>query len=172
MQPQGLSAISGVSHLSAKRTVGRDGDMQQFAKANGIHTMGRPALLVLVANPTHRQQQASLAVAFEGDCWGSPRALTATFSWWSALQSDATRCFRHTTNPYGACPYAQMPAPWRRTLLRTLQRYMIVQTTFGLKPPYSPVNIRSASSTRFMCARDSSASGLSPIRRWLETVRI
>ena len=37
---------------------------------------------------------------------------------------------------------------------------------------YSPINTRSASPTRFMCGRDNSASGLSPIRRWFEMVRI
>ncbi len=40
------------------------------------------------------------------------------------------------------------------------------------KDIYSPVSIRSASSTRFICARLSSAIGLSPISRLFETVRI
>lgn len=39
-------------------------------------------------------------------------------------------------------------------------------------PDYAPTRIFSASSTRFMCARESSATGLSPMNRWLAMVRI
>ena len=44
-------------------------DAQQFAKANGIHTMDGTALLVLIAKRSPEQQQALLAVAFEGQYW-------------------------------------------------------------------------------------------------------
>lgn len=44
-------------------------DAQQFAKANGIHTLDGTALLGLIAKRTLEQQQALLAVAFEGDYW-------------------------------------------------------------------------------------------------------
>jgi len=44
-------------------------DAQQFAKANGINAMDGPALLDLIAARTPEQQQALLAVAFEGEYW-------------------------------------------------------------------------------------------------------
>jgi len=44
-------------------------DAQQFAKANGINAMDSPALLNLIATRTPEQQQALLAVAFEGEYW-------------------------------------------------------------------------------------------------------
>lgn len=44
-------------------------DAQQFAKANGINAMDGPALLALIAKRTPEQQQALLAVAFEGEYW-------------------------------------------------------------------------------------------------------
>lgn len=44
-------------------------DAQQFAKANGIHTLDGPALLALIAKRSAEQQQALLAVAFEGEYW-------------------------------------------------------------------------------------------------------
>jgi restriction system protein len=44
-------------------------DAQQFAKANGINAMDGPALLGLIAKRTPEQQQALLAVAFEGEYW-------------------------------------------------------------------------------------------------------
>ena len=44
-------------------------DAQQFAKANGIHTMDGPALLALISKRSPEQQQALLAVAFEGEYW-------------------------------------------------------------------------------------------------------
>ena len=44
-------------------------DAQQFAKANGIHTLDGPGLLALIAKRTSAQQQTLLAVAFEGDYW-------------------------------------------------------------------------------------------------------
>ena len=43
--------------------------MQQFAKANGINAMDGPALLDLIAKRSPEQQQALLAVAFEGEYW-------------------------------------------------------------------------------------------------------
>lgn len=42
-------------------------DAQQFAKANGIHTLDGTALLALIAKRMPDQQQALLAVALEGD---------------------------------------------------------------------------------------------------------
>ncbi len=44
-------------------------DAQQFAKDNGINAMDGPALLALIATRTPEQQQALLAVAFEGEYW-------------------------------------------------------------------------------------------------------
>jgi restriction system protein len=44
-------------------------DAQQFAKANGINAMDGPALLGLIGKRTPEQQQALLAVAFEGEYW-------------------------------------------------------------------------------------------------------
>lgn len=44
-------------------------DAQQFAKDNGINAMDGPALLDLIAKRTPEQQQALLAVAFEGEYW-------------------------------------------------------------------------------------------------------
>ena len=44
-------------------------DAQQFGKANGINAMDGPALLNLIATRTPEQQQALLAVAFEGEYW-------------------------------------------------------------------------------------------------------
>lgn len=42
-------------------------DAQEFAKANGIHTLDGAGLLALIAKRTPAQQQALLEVAFEGD---------------------------------------------------------------------------------------------------------
>lgn len=44
-------------------------DAQQFAKANGINAMDGAALLRQIATRTAEQQQALLAVAFEGEYW-------------------------------------------------------------------------------------------------------
>jgi restriction system protein len=44
-------------------------DALQFAKANGINAMDGPALLALIAKRTPEQQQALLAVAYEGEYW-------------------------------------------------------------------------------------------------------
>ena len=44
-------------------------DAQQFAKANGIHTLDGTALLALIAKRSLDQQQALLAVALEGEYW-------------------------------------------------------------------------------------------------------
>ena len=44
-------------------------DAQQFAKANGIHTLDGSALLALIAKRTPEQRQTLLAVAFEGEYW-------------------------------------------------------------------------------------------------------
>ena len=46
-------------------------DAQVFAKANGINALDRAGLLKLIAKRTPEQQQALLAVAFEGD-YGRP----------------------------------------------------------------------------------------------------
>jgi restriction system protein len=44
-------------------------DAQQFAKDNSINALDGPALLALIAKRTPAQQQALLAVAYEGDYW-------------------------------------------------------------------------------------------------------
>jgi restriction system protein len=44
-------------------------DAQQFAKDNSINALDGPALLALIAKRTPVQQQALLAVAYEGDYW-------------------------------------------------------------------------------------------------------
>ena len=44
-------------------------DAQKFAKANGINAMDGNALLALIARRTPQQQQALLAIAYEGDYW-------------------------------------------------------------------------------------------------------
>ena len=44
-------------------------DATQFAKDNGINTLDGKALLALIAKRTPEQQQALLAVAFEGEYW-------------------------------------------------------------------------------------------------------
>ena len=44
-------------------------DAQQFAKANSINAMDGPALLDLIAKRTPEQQQALLAIAYEGEYW-------------------------------------------------------------------------------------------------------
>ncbi len=44
-------------------------DAQQFAKDNSINALDGPALLALIAQRTPAQQQALLAVAYEGDYW-------------------------------------------------------------------------------------------------------
>lgn len=44
-------------------------DAQKFAKDNGINAMDGPALLALIAKRTPKQQQALLAVAYEGEYW-------------------------------------------------------------------------------------------------------
>ena len=44
-------------------------DAKQFAKDNGINALDGPALLALIAQRTPVQQQALLAVAYEGDYW-------------------------------------------------------------------------------------------------------
>jgi restriction system protein len=44
-------------------------DAQQFAKDNSINALDGPALLALIAKRTPDQQQALLAVAYEGDYW-------------------------------------------------------------------------------------------------------
>jgi restriction system protein len=44
-------------------------DAKQFAKDNSINALDGPALLTLIAQRTPAQQQALLAVAYEGDYW-------------------------------------------------------------------------------------------------------
>ena len=44
-------------------------DAKQFAKDNSINALDGPALLALIAQRTPQQQQALLAVAYEGDYW-------------------------------------------------------------------------------------------------------
>jgi restriction system protein len=44
-------------------------DAKQFAKDNSINALDGPALLALIATRTPDQQQALLAVAYEGDYW-------------------------------------------------------------------------------------------------------
>ena len=44
-------------------------DALQFAKANGINAMDGTALLALIAKRSPEQQQALLAVAYEGEYW-------------------------------------------------------------------------------------------------------
>ena len=44
-------------------------DALQFAKANGINAMDGPDLLALIAKRTPEQQQALLAVAYDGEYW-------------------------------------------------------------------------------------------------------
>jgi restriction system protein len=44
-------------------------DAKQFAKDNSINALDGPALLALIAKRTPEQQQALLAVAYEGDYW-------------------------------------------------------------------------------------------------------
>jgi len=44
-------------------------DASQFAKSNGISTLDRQGLLALIAKRTPEQQQALLAVAYEGEYW-------------------------------------------------------------------------------------------------------
>jgi restriction system protein len=44
-------------------------DAQQFAKDNSVNALDGPALLALIAKRTPDQQQALLAVAYEGDYW-------------------------------------------------------------------------------------------------------
>jgi restriction system protein len=44
-------------------------DAKQFAKDNSINALDGPALLALIAKRTPEQQQALLAIAYEGDYW-------------------------------------------------------------------------------------------------------
>ncbi len=44
-------------------------DAKQFAKDNSINALDGPALLALIAQRSPQQQQALLAVAYEGDYW-------------------------------------------------------------------------------------------------------
>lgn len=44
-------------------------DAKQFAKDNSINALDGPALLALIAQRTPEQQQALLAIAYEGDYW-------------------------------------------------------------------------------------------------------
>ena len=44
-------------------------DAKQFAKNNSINALDGPALLALIAKRTPEQQQALLAVAYQGDYW-------------------------------------------------------------------------------------------------------
>lgn len=44
-------------------------DAQQFATSNGIHTLDGAGLLAMIAKRTPEQQQALLAVAYEGEYW-------------------------------------------------------------------------------------------------------
>lgn len=65
----GVMASHQIKHGTYGTTSSYTADAQQFAKANGINAMDGPALLDLIATRTPEQQQALLAVAFEGEYW-------------------------------------------------------------------------------------------------------
>lgn len=65
----GVMASHQVKRGTYATTSSYTADAQQFAKANGISAMDGPALLNLIATRTPEQQQALLAVAFEGEYW-------------------------------------------------------------------------------------------------------
>lgn len=65
----GVMASHQLKHGTYATTSTYTADAQQFAKANGIHALDGAALLALIAECTPEQQQALLAVAFEGDYW-------------------------------------------------------------------------------------------------------
>lgn len=65
----GVMASHQVKRGTYATTSSYTADAQQFAKANGINAMDGPALLDLIATRTPEQQQALLAIAFEGEYW-------------------------------------------------------------------------------------------------------
>ena len=65
----GVMSSHQLKHGTYATTSTYTADAQQFAKANGINAMDGTALLGLIAKRTTEQQQALLAVAFEGEYW-------------------------------------------------------------------------------------------------------
>lgn len=65
----GVMASNKISRGTYATTSTYTADARQFAKDNGINALDGPALLALIATRTPAQQQALLAVAFEGEYW-------------------------------------------------------------------------------------------------------